>query len=752
MILLPLALAVAPLCAQQDAFSPRRALLRDIDGDGRVDALLYGGGGKDECWMNRGSESLVEETLAAGLAGQNSRFALLEDLQGDGAVDLIRITTAGVVIVQVGDGTGSFDPPLDCGLGAVRGIRSLEARDLDGDGDLDLVGLAVDGGLRLFENTGELAFESMGWIPGEVPGSSISGSAGAVTLSSPSEHREREPRPTNGTRDDSAAPSTRGLGPAAAPPTDVHPRGSTAGLGASTPTAKAIADQASLGTPLLASSLPTLGLLYPLSMDWNVNADGNVGIGTIVNDPNTKLRVNGKAVLGRESHATGTYSAIGGGYLCEANGDMAVVSGGLANWAQGTYATVSGGEYNRAFGYLGTVGGGYRNTASGYASTACGGSNNVASGVRATVVGGFRNLASGDYSLAAGQYAEAIHDGSFVWAGRTSLLPGPSFTSTGPGQFLIEAEGGVGIGTAAPLAPLHLSNTSGALTSADLSLETVAVEDQDSILGLYSSTGGNYGSGIVLGEFDGGGLTNKWALVRRTSSTRDLVLTFGTDPAYNLNPTLFTFGDEGDLRIGSNPASELTLFDGVLFQEAGDLSISAAGRVILDSTVFTDASTGRVGIGTSSPSFTLHVNGSAGKPGGGSWSVASDARLKEDVAPLVGALERLMRLRGVTFRYIDPEAIGERPGTQTGMIAQEVAQVFPEWVEEGPDGYLRLSIHGFEALAVEALRELRQEKDAEVRRLEAQLAENREELLELRRHMDAFLPGRAPQAEVPSAE
>src|SRR5207244_1770354 len=81
---------------------------------------------------------------------------------------------------------------------------------------------------------------------------------------------------------------------------------------------------------------------------------------------------------------------------------------------------------------------------------------------------------------------------------------------------------------------------------------------------------------------------------------------------------------------------------------------------------------GFVGIGTTSPSFLLHVNGSAGKPGGGSWAVASDRRLKKNVQDLDHPLDRLLRLRGVTFEYKDPAAVNELPGIQTGMVAQEV--------------------------------------------------------------------------------
>jgi len=154
-----------------------------------------------------------------------------------------------------------------------------------------------------------------------------------------------------------------------------------------------------------------------------------------------------------------------------------------------------------------------------------------------------------------------------------------------------------------------------------------------------------------------------------------------------------------------------------------ELRIRMAG-----STKVTVLPSGNVGIGTVAPAFLLHVNGTAGKPGGGSWSVPSDARLKKNVQPLRGSLDKLMRLRGVTFEYIDPKSLGELEGERTGMIAQEVEQVIPDWVETGPDGFKKLTIRGFEALAVEALRELRTEKDGEVATLRRQLTKQEQRL------------------------
>lgn len=156
---------------------------------------------------------------------------------------------------------------------------------------------------------------------------------------------------------------------------------------------------------------------------------------------------------------------------------------------------------------------------------------------------------------------------------------------------------------------------------------------------------------------------------------------------------------------------------------------------------------GNVGIGTNAPgAFGLLVNGSAAKPGGGSWSNSSDLRLKKNVAPLTGSLNTLLGLRGVTFEYKDPAAIHELPGTRIGFIAQEVEQVIPDWVEE-VDGYKRLTIRGFEALTVEALRELQAENAglrAEVEALRDQQARVLGALERAEARLEAIEHGTAP--------
>lgn len=145
---------------------------------------------------------------------------------------------------------------------------------------------------------------------------------------------------------------------------------------------------------------------------------------------------------------------------------------------------------------------------------------------------------------------------------------------------------------------------------------------------------------------------------------------------------------------------------------------------------------GNVGIGTSNPgSFQLAVNGSAANRTG-SWSVLSDARLKRDIRGVQrGTLDRLLELRAVEFEYTEEAQIERNvaSGPMVGFLAQEVESVFPEWIECDDHGTLFVTERGATALMVEAMRELRSEKDAEIAALEQR---HREELEKLAREKD----------------
>jgi len=142
-------------------------------------------------------------------------------------------------------------------------------------------------------------------------------------------------------------------------------------------------------------------------------------------------------------------------------------------------------------------------------------------------------------------------------------------------------------------------------------------------------------------------------------------------------------------------------------------------------------------LGVDGGDLTLYT-GNGFKPGGGSWAVQSDARLKHHVEPLDNALDHLLALRGVNYEYLPSTSPLRRPGKHVGFIAQEVREVFPEWVGEGKDGYLFVAPTGFEALTVEALRDLKAEQDVEVESLRAANQQMHSELDALRREIDSL--------------
>ena len=125
-----------------------------------------------------------------------------------------------------------------------------------------------------------------------------------------------------------------------------------------------------------------------------------------------------------------------------------------------------------------------------------------------------------------------------------------------------------------------------------------------------------------------------------------------------------------------------------------------------------------------SNSFVIFKNGAAQFQGTVTASVASpsDARLKEDVAPVGSVLARVLALRPVTYRY---RAETERSrAVQVGLVAQEVAALFPELVETAPDGYLSVQYGNLAPVAVAAIQEQQAEIAGHRARLGALEAEN----------------------------
>jgi len=134
----------------------------------------------------------------------------------------------------------------------------------------------------------------------------------------------------------------------------------------------------------------------------------------------------------------------------------------------------------------------------------------------------------------------------------------------------------------------------------------------------------------------------------------------------------------------------------------------------------TDVSYLRVNIGDETSDYFVIGSSSAGSPGGawtnafwvktdgsgwigGSLTQASDARFKKNIHPLENALEKVLRLEGVTYNWIDKR---KPAATQVGLIAQDVEKVFPEVVATNDDGYKSVAYQNLVAPLINAIKEL----------------------------------------------
>ncbi len=103
--------------------------------------------------------------------------------------------------------------------------------------------------------------------------------------------------------------------------------------------------------------------------------------------------------------------------------------------------------------------------------------------------------------------------------------------------------------------------------------------------------------------------------------------------------------------------------------------------------------------------------------GGQAWSAFSDERLKKNIEPLTSVLNGVCQLNLKRYHMItDPDTAQKR----MGFIAQEVLPLFPEIVTTESE-FLGLTYSNFGILAIEAIKELRAEKDAEIYAMEQKI-------------------------------
>ena len=292
--------------------------------------------------------------------------------------------------------------------------------------------------------------------------------------------------------------------------------------------------------------------------------------------------------------------------------------------------------------------------------------------------------------------------GGNSWINRLNVLPG----------------GNVGIGT---MSLPEKINVNGVIYGNDF-IKSGNLSAANAAISLWSSSGTNGGfiAGFDNGRSIGMGITNSGYIGLGIGQGATAFGSFYYDP------------------FGSGIVVQSYGIRPVVLNSSGDIWLNANGQ----NRLFVRGSDGNVGIGTTWPAgkldvwygtganvrrFILQDDGNAviyNSAGTALWNAGtwSSIRFKENVKPVVKALDKVMKLRGVNFDWkagrVNPFT-GNSKGL--GLIAEEVGEVLPEIVSYEKDGSGYAASFDYDkltAVLVEAIKE--QQKEIEELKVEIQ--------------------------------
>lgn len=282
----------------------------------------------------------------------------------------------------------------------------------------------------------------------------------------------------------------------------------------------------------------------------------------------------------------------------------------------------------------------------------------------------------------------------------------------------VTAAGSVGIGTATPDVKLTVQGGTGA-----------------TYLTVKDTTTANTGPFEILLGVDGNGgivstMTNHDLQLRSNNNTHMVVKADGkvgigtTSPGFILDVT-----DRIRVRQGPNGQAGLWLFQTTANKDqafvgmtGSDTQVGLWGNTGAGWGLVMDTTSGNVAIGLGATSTGAGKLDVGGPVHASAFPTSSDARFKTNVTPIVDALDKVDRIRGVAFDWNKLyDSLGRSTGRrELGVIAQEVEKVCPELVSTWHEkGYRAVDYGRLTAVLVEAIKELKAKNENLERRVEA---------------------------------
>ena len=284
----------------------------------------------------------------------------------------------------------------------------------------------------------------------------------------------------------------------------------------------------------------------------------------------------------------------------------------------------------------------------------------------------------------------------------------------------IEADGNVGIGTTAPASKLQVEDSSPTLIlnhngSASASQCEISARKLGATIGAINWNTGYAGDNSTWSYYNANNSAHNFLKLAQTDgfivslsgSEKMRVNQAGnvgigkTNPSEKLHVSsgggangdcvLLIEADTDNTVEASNPVLRLKQDGGAV---TGALSLTAnndmtlynehTGKLFLGvggSTKMTIDTSGRVGIGTTSPVYKLQLSSnSAAKPSSSLWTVVSDSRVKENIRDYTTGLEAILKIEPKLYDY-NGKAGFEKTKDNIGIIAQDIQNVMPETIK-----------------------------------------------------------------------